>query len=334
MAVIRLQITVDDIATVIGMFDQIKVYRSTAGVGGPFPELTTVGTRIALVAGQALYTFDDTAGDASYYYKTSFFNSTSSLESSLSDAIQGDVDPLYVSLQDIRDEGVSVAQADDSRVLTLLRTWQAFIERTTRQFFVPRNMTLDFDGNGTTLLPLPVPVISVANLFVNDDFVTAVSTSDYQVYNGRGESERDDRKNPRIKLITSDVSVFTGVGAVRRRRNVFEVGEKNQRVVGTFGYVEPDGCVPFPIQHVLKKLVVKHVAKLSTVSGAAGGPLIEEETDRHRRKFGDATTGAKLFPLGTGDPECDLILAQYRAPISVRAPRTLFRRMTGGRVLV
>lgn len=333
MAVIRLTITVDDIATVISLFDKIKVYRATAGESGPYVELTGISTRIALVTGQSVYTYDDTDGDASYWYKTSYFNATSALESSMSAAIQGDVDPLYVSIQSIRDEGVTVSQGSDARILMLIRTWQAFIERATRQWFIPKQIELEVDGTGTKLLQLSIPIVSVTNLYINDDFTTPVGASDYVAYSGRGESERDDRKNPRIKLVSADNSIFTGVGPVRKETAIFEIGEKNQIVEGSFGYVEPDGSVPLPIQYALKKLVIAHLKGLASSGGSTpAGPVIEEETDRHRRKWGDSSTASKVWPT-SGDTEVDMILAQYRAPLTIRAPRTLFRRLSGGQVI-
>ena len=221
-------------------------------------------------------------------------------------------------------------------MLALIETWQQFIERTTRDWFVPRQMTWDLDGNGTTLMQLPVPIVSVSALYINDDFDNALDADAFKAYDGRGESGRDDRKNPRIKLVTGETSIFTGVGQIRRRTTVFEVGEQNQRVVGVFGFVEPDGSVPAPIVYALKKLVVRSSRPMAGSSGGGpgpAGPMIEEETDRHRRKWADPLVGSKAWST-TGDTEVDQILATYRAPISLGAPRTLFKRMTGGRVLV
>src|SRR3990167_7409741 len=93
MATITLTVVVSDIATVRSLFDKIKVYRSTTGVTGPYVEITSAPTRISLVEGQTIYSYTDTSGDDAYYYKTSFFNSASLIESSLSDAQQGEGDP-------------------------------------------------------------------------------------------------------------------------------------------------------------------------------------------------------------------------------------------------
>lgn len=332
MAVIKVTVTVEKISNVLTQFDVIKVYRSTAGEGGPYSEITGPGTRIPLLAGQTVYTYDDTAGDPTYYYKTSYYHETTTLESSLSDAILGDADSMYTDIDAIRAEGVTVAKASDDKILQLIRVWQRNIEAITRNWFVPRQMTWEMDGNGTTLLQLPVPIISVASVSVDGE---SVSADAYRVYNGRGESGRDDRKNPRIKLLTAETSIFAGTGQVRRRVTLFEVGEKNVEVEGVFGYVEPDGSTPAPIVYALKKLVVRGCSPMAGSSGALpAGPVIEEETDRHRRKWADPFVSTKVWSsTGTGDLEVDQILASFRSPFSIKAPRTLHRRMTGGQVL-
>lgn len=332
MATINLTIVVEDISTVLTLFDVIKVYRSTTGVGGPYSEISGVGTRPALSAGQSVYSYVDTSGDASYYYKTSYFNETSLLESSLSEAIQGDQDTRYVTIDDIRAEGIYVSQASDDQVLFLIDTWQRVIENITRQFFVAKEMTWDLDGNGSTLLQLPVPIVSVSALYINNNFTTEVDSTSYRVYNGRGDSGPDDRKNPRIRLVTGEESIFSGTGSVRRHGQVFEIGEQNIRVEGTFGYLEADGSTPAPIQYALRKLVSVSAARgpLGSAGAQAAGPVVEEETDRHRLEYSDAQNATKMWSVsGTGDAEIDAILAMYKGPMVVRAPRTGFRRFVG-----
>lgn len=333
MATIKLTITVEKLDNVLTLFEVMKVYRSTAGVGGPYVEVTALGTRIPLLPGVTVYFWDDVAGDPGYFYKTSYFHETTLLESSLSDPIQGESDALCVSLQDMRDEGVP-ASVSDARLLSLIQTWQEYVERLCNQWFYPKQMTWDLDGSGTTLLQLPVPIISISALYLNGEageFSSAVDPSDYVVYNGRGESGRDDRRNPRVKLVTGETQIFEGVGPLRKRFFVFEVGEKNQRLVGSFGYVEPNGSAPAAIKYAIRKLVVRNAPPLWSTGGSSGpsGPVIEEETDRHRKKWSDASVSSKAWST-TGDSEIDQILATYRAPISMRAPRTVFRRFGGG----
>jgi hypothetical protein len=337
MATIKVTITVEDIDDTITIFDQIKVYRSTTGKDGAYLEITSPSTRIALVAGQSVYEYVDASGDPTYWYKVSYYNSVSTAESSLSDPRQGAVDPLYIDVDDLRDEGLSIPPGGDeeARALDLIRTYQEMVDAFTGQFFLPRQFDLDLDGSGTSLLQVPFPIISVANLYVNDEFETARVVEDYVAYTGRGGDDgRDDRRNPRIKLVTEEQSIFAGTGPVGRTGAIFEIGEKNQRIEGTFGFVEPDGCTPLLIKRAMKKLVIPAYNNPLGTSGAGGsaggapaGPVIEEETDRHRKRWADPYVGSKMWPVsGTGDAEVDMILSKYKRPLIVKGPRTMHGR--------
>ena len=273
MATIKLTITVDKLSNVLTLFDVIKVYRSTT-IDGTYSEITGVGTRVALVVGQSVYTYDDTSGDPTYYYKTSYYHETSTLESSLSDPILGSSNALYLETTDFAEESLD-SSVTDTMLLDRILVWQRFIERATGNFFIPREMQFELDGNGTMLLQMPIPIISVSSITIDDD---EVDTDLYVVYNGRGETGRDDRKNPRIKMISSETSIFTGVGNFQNRSNVFTVGEKNVVVDGVFGFVEADGSIPSPIKYAIKKMVVKSSTPMGDSVNSPAGPLTEERT--------------------------------------------------------
>jgi len=100
--VIKLQIQVDKLDNVLTKFDQIKVYRSTTGITGIYSELTVPSTRINLVQGQTVYEFDDTTGEITYWYKTSYFHSGTALESSQSEPRLGD-DPATATIMSVSD---------------------------------------------------------------------------------------------------------------------------------------------------------------------------------------------------------------------------------------
>lgn len=93
MATLRIKLSVPDVDRILRTFDTLKLFRSTDGDDGPFVELTTVATRLKLEAGRRDYEFIDDAGDAAYYYRSSFFHSGSGKESSQSDVHVGDEDP-------------------------------------------------------------------------------------------------------------------------------------------------------------------------------------------------------------------------------------------------
>ncbi len=84
----RIQITVDNLAQVLLIYDKVKVYRADSE-NGSYVEITIVSTRVSLIAEQRIYFYSDDTGTSTHWYKTSYFNSTSLDESGLSDAQQG-----------------------------------------------------------------------------------------------------------------------------------------------------------------------------------------------------------------------------------------------------
>lgn len=105
MSVIVVKLQVQDITQAMSVFTHFKVYRSTDGETGTYTEITTPLTRPALVSGQVLYLYEDLTGDADYYYKSSYYHNVSGLESSLSDAQQGEGDAALdiLSIQELQD---------------------------------------------------------------------------------------------------------------------------------------------------------------------------------------------------------------------------------------
>lgn len=89
MTLIPLPISVPNITAVLALFNRIKVYRSTVGEIGPYVELTTAATRPVLEPTKTFYEYLDPTGSSTYWYRSAFFHSVSSLESALSDPQQG-----------------------------------------------------------------------------------------------------------------------------------------------------------------------------------------------------------------------------------------------------
>jgi len=328
MPTIKVSFYVEDVDDVMnGLptsgYDKVKVYRSDTE-DGSYVEITTAPTRIDLVAGQVQYEYlDTTAVTGEEWYKTAYFNSTTSDESVQSDAIQGTDRGLYCTLQDIRDEGITVTELDDDRALILLWGWQSWFEDKTGLVFKPTDAELELDGDGSRMLLLPLPIITCDALYINDDFTNAVSTDRYAVYNKRGPLQ-DDRRNPHIMLkrTTGVSSIFTTSCSAGK----FEIGDRNQKVVGTFGYVESDGSVPYPVKQAIKILTIvsKEYLPDGDIDQLAIGRRIEEVTDRHRIEFADLFNRLKTWSP-TGITMVDDALRKYRAPMRIAAPRTMPR---------
>jgi hypothetical protein len=104
MATIKINIVVADLVNVREQFDRLKVYRSTTGLTGAYTELTDGSTRIPLEESRTIYDFEDTSGASTYFYRISYFNSVSTLESSLSDPQQGEQDSALsvISVEDLK----------------------------------------------------------------------------------------------------------------------------------------------------------------------------------------------------------------------------------------
>jgi hypothetical protein len=96
----------------------------------------------------------------------------------------------------------------------------------------------------------------------------------------------------------------------------FVQGRQNQRVVGAFGYVEPDGSTPKLITRAVQKMVVKTLSASNPLSPSPGpaGPLIGETTDGHTVRYASMMAGRKLGTIGiTGDAEVEAIIQMYRS---------------------
>jgi hypothetical protein len=87
---INLTIEVADIAVVIAMYDQIKIYTSDAEDG-----TYTYLDSISLLAGVSIYTYLHLAGTTDTWYKSSYYNTTTFVESALSNAARGSAPSLY-----------------------------------------------------------------------------------------------------------------------------------------------------------------------------------------------------------------------------------------------
>ena len=89
MSTITINITVRDLDSVRDLYTHIKVYRSITESYGPYTEITDSSTRLILVDGTVAYSFDDATGEEFYWYKISYFNSGTSAESAMSEAMLG-----------------------------------------------------------------------------------------------------------------------------------------------------------------------------------------------------------------------------------------------------
>jgi len=341
MSTMKVRWHVNELANVMSLFDVQKVYRSTAGDEGPWNEITTPATRVPLVVDVEDYLYDDTSGDPSFYYAVSYFNSTTSAESGLSDPMRGDVSG-YVGIEDIRDEGFSDSELPDERLIYGIALATSTIDRITRRFFEPRNRTFLFDGRGSQVgkFQLRIPIIALTEVKV-DDAVVPIDT--FKVYNRhltQGLTMPDDRDNPMVSYdLGSELEIEYLVDIARFLR-----GRQNISLAGIFGYTElgPDDAVgetspgsQVPLSYGETPPLIKRAAMLLTVRYAF--TTADGDGDDFSRRLavtkvrtrdqeilwggmqGSMSGDGGGIPGLTGDTEVDNILALYKAPPNLGA---------------
>jgi hypothetical protein len=90
---ILLTFTVDNINTVIQIYNQILIERGTSE-SGPFTTVTGVGP-VYLAAGQTIYTENDLTGTATDWYISRYYSSTTGALSDWSDPVLGEPGDIY-----------------------------------------------------------------------------------------------------------------------------------------------------------------------------------------------------------------------------------------------
>ncbi|MCA9646036.1 MAG: hypothetical protein KC492_35345, partial [Myxococcales bacterium] len=105
MAISPVIVEVNNAEDVLRFYDRILIERSTTASTGPFTEITTPATRLAITLSQARYEYFDTAGHASYWYRSRYVNSLSGAQSDPGDAVPGGPDPALevLSVQELKD---------------------------------------------------------------------------------------------------------------------------------------------------------------------------------------------------------------------------------------
>lgn len=219
----------------------------------------------------------------------------------------------YATLQEVRDFGVTEEMLSDAEVTLMLDAFSEAIDQICGQWFDARSIVVKIDGTNTDTLFFDVPIIEIDSLKINGE-TTATPPADYTVYNSR--TMPDDRRVPRIVLGEEG-----GALAHRGARPIFIAGRRNQIVEGRFGYLDVDGNTPALIKRALL-LIVAEKALNKPIPGefeeegkGVAGPLIEEVTDGHSRKWGFPQYKLQKAGIASGlssDPEVNKILLMFK----------------------
>lgn len=202
----------------------------------------------------------------------------------------------YITLQDIRDEGVAVAEASDARVNAAIAEVSRRAETICGTWFEARTKTLTLDGNGRNRIMLPQPCITLTSATLDEGALTLTT----DVY------------------LRGDDNIYGIFEDLARKLGVFSKGEANLVVVGSFGTVDNSSgtpATPADIKRALRRWTILLLALQS-----------DEDAHLERRQLTASSVSVQgrslgLAPAGapwSGDPEVDAILAQYvRARASV-----------------
>lgn len=201
----------------------------------------------------------------------------------------------YVTVQELRDEGLpgdATTSVTDAQALILLQRSSDLVEKLTNNIFYIVQGTYIFDGSNSYLLHLPLAIVDISSLTINNG-TSVLDTTDYRVYNGKVPPQ-DDRHNPKIELRNPQIqSIYTRTH-IRRFVKGYD-----QTVVGRFGYVEDDETTPAIIKECVSAIVMMTWRDLFTrfgyESGGGGGPLPlgpkkREITDDHEVEWWQSDT--------------------------------------------
>jgi hypothetical protein len=208
---------------------------------------------------------------------------------------------MYATLQDMRDEGVTLEEARDGRVIAALLEATEAIDKACGWFFEPRDLGFALSGRDSPILELPVPPIRVNNVRVGTQECTAEEFA---------------------KVGAPVVGPQFYAPKLIRRSGFFPKGTDNVWVFGRWGYTVPsatnsDGATPLEIRRAALMLARRYLPTLGSdeaVQRSTHWRVVEERTRDQSYRLEARGDG----PL-TGDPEVDAILLAYRRPMGLGA---------------
>lgn len=246
-----------------------------------------------------------------------------------------------VTVEDIRAEGVTEAEADDDRVQDAIDEATDQVESITGYFFEAQERTYQLDGRDSPILLLPAPIILIDSVTIlNPDgsvFDTLTAGEDFVVYN-RHLTQRlinpDDRRYPKIELTPSGYSRPGLVNDVfaAGRFSYFPATPMSVEVVGTFGwtdYAAPEeeggdviGVTPRRIKRAVRLLVLKLIPRLTDIEAREEQERWRLTGERTREQSYTRKVGGSSGEVGpfTGDPAIDDILIDFMRPPAMGAP--------------
>jgi hypothetical protein len=336
----RLHWRVDDIAAKIAAgWESVQVF-SASGEAGPY---STLGSPVALVADQREYTYDHAAGTEATWYTVAYYEAGGPTTGDQADPVEGSGGGRYVTVAEMRDEGVTTTQADNNRVRKIIKLAESFIEKTTGRWFYPKNLELKFDGKYSDYLEVGPPIIAITDIkmlyepVVGGYTYETLDVDSVRVYNRhltQGLVDPDDRDAP--KLVVEDYDWQTVARWWKGHQNVVLTGTYGYTVLGdeTAGETSEGSQVPLYFGHtpqeirdVAQQLVVRYLPQRGDLDAVDDSTRRSDVTKIKTRDQeinytagGQASGGSHILAGSfTGDPKIDSILALYKRPAHIVA---------------
>ena len=233
-------------------------------------------------------------------------------------------DGNYVTIADIREEGVTVATASNTRIAARIAKWEGLVEKITRNVFrVLEPGALIFDGNNDRVLHFNIALVEVTEVKINGE-TTALQSSEYRAFVGK-TLPQDDRYNPKIVLLGNrDVSTIFTTSHIRFVKGL------DQEITAKWGFVEPDPDVPgdFRTPPAVKQAIVALVVRdlrgyfeqyFLGMANELNLPKKKERTDDHEIEWSELKI-AESSLMTAIPPDIREVLGMYRAPWEIAIP--------------
>jgi hypothetical protein len=204
----------------------------------------------------------------------------------------------YCTIKDIRDEAIVEAKVSDERLREMISMASRFIEKATRRVFGINQDILFLDGNDKKSIMLDIPIIQVDSISIDDK---EQDLNYFVIYN---RFVPDDRKFPQIKVKSGYAKTFTK-------------GEQNIKIIGTFGYVEPDKSIPILIKRACIKLIINDCDLLGDEFAQAKkrkNQIVSETTDSNSYRLSELAISGSVL---SGIADVDRTIAMYRKSMSI-----------------
>lgn len=326
---------VDNIASVMETWSAVQVF-SAAAKAGPYSPL---GAPVPLVAGTYGYAYDHAAGTEATWYTVALYAAGPTYGDKVDKPVAGSGGGRYVTVEDMRDEGLAVATADNTRVRKTITRVEAFIERVTGRRFYAEQKTIKLDGNDSDILQHNEPIIAIESIdFLYEPVVgypvtNSIDVSAVRVFNRhltQGIVSPNDRDAPRMVFENYDLAAYAK----------WWKGNQNVIIGGWFGYTDLGvddvaaetedgsqvpvsfGVTPQDISDAAERLVVlwyHQRADVESIEEATRAGDISSIKTRDQSITYSGRAGESTGRVGwaSGDSNVDAILAGYVRPLIV-----------------